>query len=92
MEEPELGLHPDALDKLAELMKLASERTQLIVTTHSDFLVDAFIDDPETVVTFEKDGESSTAKRVNAVELGAWLDRYTLGEIRQSGHIGGNRY
>jgi predicted ATPase len=41
IEEPELGLHPDVLPGLAELMKETSTRTQLIVTTHSDTLVDA---------------------------------------------------
>lgn len=92
IEEPELGLHPDALSKLADLMKLASERTQLIVTTHSDLLVDAFTDTPDAVVTFEKEGESSSVQRLDATELEYWLDKYTLGAMRQSGHIGGNRW
>jgi len=92
IEEPELGLHPDALGKLAELMKLAAERTQLIVTTHSDLLVDAFTDTPEAVVTFEKEGESSSVNRLDEAELEEWLNKYTLGAMRQSGHIGGNRW
>jgi len=92
IEEPELGLHPDALGKLADLMKLAAKRTQLIVTTHSDLLVDAFTDTPDVVVTFEKEGESSSVKRLDETELEEWLDKYTLGAMRQSGHIGGNRW
>ena len=92
IEEPELGLHPDALGKLAELMKVASSRTQLIVTTHSDLLVDAFTDMPNAVVTFEKEGEASSVKRLDAAELEEWLNKYTLGAMRQSGHIGGNRW
>lgn len=92
IEEPELGLHPDALGKLADLMKLAAKRTQLIVTTHSDLLVDAFTDTPDVVVTFEKEGESSSVKRLDESELEEWLDKYTLGAMRQSGHIGGNRW
>jgi len=92
LEEPELGLHPDALGKLADLMRVAATRTQLIVTTHSDLLVDAFTDSPDDVVTFEKEGESSTVKRLNATELADWLEKYTLGQMRQSGHIGGNRW
>ncbi len=92
IEEPELGLHPDALNQLADLMKLASERTQLIVTTHSDLLVDAFTNSPDDVVIFEKDGEASHVKRLDATELGVWLNKYTLGQMRQSGHIGGNRW
>ena len=50
IEEPELGLHPDLLPKLADHLVTASERTQLIVTTHSDILVDALTERPETVV------------------------------------------
>lgn len=92
IEEPELGLHPDALTKLADLMRDASKRTQLIITTHSDLLVDAFTEEPEMVVTFEKSGESTVASRLDPEELEGWLDKYTLGEMRQSGHIGGNRW
>lgn len=92
IEEPELGLHPDALAKLAELMRDASTRTQLIITTHSDILVDEFTNEPELVVTFEKSGESTVANRLDPDALEEWLDKYTLGEMRQSGHIGGNRW
>lgn len=92
IEEPELGLHPDALPALAKLLREASERTQLIVTTHSDLLVDEFGDDPEAIVTFEKDGETTRMQRLDAERLNVWLGKYTLGQMRQSGHIGGNRW
>lgn len=92
IEEPELGLHPDALAELASLLKEASTRTQIVVTTHSDFLVDEFSDSPESVVTFEKVGDTTHARRLDAASLGPWLDQYTLGQMRQSGHIGGNRW
>ena len=54
IEEPELGLHPDILPKVADLLRAASERTQIIVTTHSDILVDAMTDCPDVVVVCEK--------------------------------------
>lgn len=92
IEEPELGLHPDTLSELAKLLREASRRTQLIVTTHSDLLVDEFSNEPETVVTFEKDGEASSMQRLDAKRLGIWLKKYTLGQMRQTGHIGGNRW
>ena len=47
LEEPELGLHPDILPGLADLLREASERCQLIVTTHSDTLVDALTTRPK---------------------------------------------
>ena len=45
IEEPELGLHPDIMPTLAALLREASTRCQLIVTTHSDVLVDALTED-----------------------------------------------
>ena len=53
LEEPELGLHPDVLPGLADLLREASERCQLIVTTHSDTLVDALTNTPESIVICE---------------------------------------
>ena len=49
IEEPELGLHPDTMSLLAELLTEAAEKTQLIVTTHSDVLVSAFTEQAESV-------------------------------------------
>jgi predicted ATPase len=54
IEEPEIGLHPDVMPTLARLLKDAAQRTQLIVTTHSDVLVDALSDQAESVVVAEK--------------------------------------
>ena len=54
IEEPELGLHPDIMPTLAALLREASTRCQLLVTTHSDVLVDALTEEPESVVVCEK--------------------------------------
>ena len=53
-QEPKLGLHPDMLPRLAKLLIEASERAQLIITTHSDMLVDALSDMPEAVLVAER--------------------------------------
>ena len=92
LEEPELGLHPDILPGLAELLRDASERCQLIVTTHSDVLVDALTDVPETVVVCEKNEGQTTMKRLEKEALAEWLERYQLGQLWASGSIGGNRW
>ena len=92
IEEPELGLHPDVLPTLAELMIEASERTQLIVTTHSDILVDAMTDQPEVVLVCEKRREGSVLTRLNADKLAPWLEDYRLGELWTRGDIGGTRW
>jgi predicted ATPase len=92
IEEPELGLHPDILPKLADLLVQASQRTQLIVTTHSDILVDAMTERPEAVVVCEKHGGKSEMRRLKKVELRSWLDKYRLGQLWIRGQIGGTRW
>jgi predicted ATPase len=92
IEEPELGLHPDILPKLADLLALASQRTQLIVTTHSDILVDAMTERPEVVVVCEKHDGKSEMRRLKKDELRSWLAKYRLGELWTRGQIGGTRW
>ncbi|MFO0817741.1 MAG: AAA family ATPase [Pirellulales bacterium] len=92
IEEPELGLHPDLLPKIADLLISASERTQLVVTTHSDILIDAMTDRPECVVIFERHNLCTQAIRLNEAELVEWLQKYRLGQLWTRGHIGGVRW
>ena len=92
IEEPELGLHPDVLPNLADLMKKASERCQLIVTTHSDILVDAMTDQPESVLVAEKTDQGTTLNRLNSEKLQPWLEKYRLGQLWTRGEIGGTRW
>lgn len=89
IEEPELGLHPDALSLLATLLQEASERTQLIVTTHSDALVSALTDVADSVLVCEY-RNGTVMQRVDSSKLKFWLDKYKLGEIWRIGEIGGN--
>ena len=92
IEEPELGLHPDILPGLAELLREASQRCQLIVTTHSDTLVDALTDTPESVVVCQKENGQTTMKRLDKQELTGWLERYSLGDYWMRGGLGGTRW
>jgi predicted ATPase len=92
IEEPELGLHPDVIPHIAELLVSASKRTQLVVTTHSRTLVDALTDHPESIVVCSKEAGESRFERLDAEALSAWLDKYTLGELWSKGELGGNRW
>ena len=92
IEEPETGLHPDILPTIAELMIEASQRTQLIVTTHSDILVSAFYEIPEAVLVCEKDEDGTHFKRLEKDKLKAWLEEYELGDLWLKGEIGGKRW
>ncbi|TDU64615.1 putative ATPase [Prosthecobacter fusiformis] len=92
IEEPELGLHPDVIPQIAKLLKEASERTQLVVTTHSRMLVDALGDDPESVIVCEKHNGESVFERLNAERMAVWLEKYSLGDLWSKGELGGNRW
>lgn len=89
IEEPELGLHPDALSIIAELLVEASTRTQLIVTTHSDALVSALSAHVESIVVCEHRG-GTVLSRLEAERLSHWLERYRLGDLWRMGELGGN--
>ena len=90
IEEPELGLHPDALDLIGEILIEASTRMQLVVTTHSDALVSALSSEPETVVACERLGPGTTLRRLDANKLAFWLEDYRLGDLWRLGKLGAN--
>ncbi|MEH2002387.1 MAG: AAA family ATPase [Nostoc sp.] len=92
IEEPEIGLHPDILPTIAEMLIEASQRTQLIVTTHSDALVSALSEYPESVIVCERDKKGSHLHRQEPERLEKWLEKYTLGDLWRMGQIGGNRW
>ncbi|MCP5098816.1 MAG: AAA family ATPase [Chloroflexi bacterium] len=95
LDEPELGLHPYALEILAGLMKKAiigrhprQPRTQLIVSTQSTTLLNAF--DPENIIVVDREEGESRFRRLTEQELSVWLDEeYTLGELWQKNVYGG---
>jgi predicted ATPase len=92
IEEPEMGLHPDVIPAVAKLLKEASERTQLVVTTHSRMLVDGLGDDPESVIVCEKHDGESVFERLDGKRMKVWLEKYSLGELWSKGELGGNRW
>lgn len=92
LEEPELGLHPDAVLAIGKLIKEASERTQLIITTHSDILVDILGRTPEDIIVCEKHEGMTEMTRLVEPELRGWLERYTLSQLWTQGKLGGTRW
>lgn len=90
IEEPELGLHPDMMPVIADLLREASTKTQLIVTTHSRDLVDCFTSNPEAVLVCEKRDGQTYIEPANAPGFKQILERKSLGRIWSEGHIGGN--
>ena len=89
IDEPETGLHPNMLPIIAELATEASERTQVILTTHSPQFLDAFTGEPPTTTVAEwVDGETKLSV-LDGEELRRWLEHYSLGAMFRSGELEG---
>jgi predicted ATPase len=92
LEEPEIGLHPDVIHTIAELLVEASKRTQIIVTTHSDILVSALSEVPEAIIVCERDDTGTHLRRLDPKQWKTWLEKYTLGDLWRRGDLGGVRW
>jgi predicted ATPase len=92
IEEPELGLHPDILPILRDLLVEASSRFQLIVTTHSTQLVDAMTDYPDAILVCEKPEATTEITRLDPDEIEQWRQFGSLGTLWMSGRLGGTRW
>lgn len=79
LDEPELGLHPAAIVLLAELIRSAAFRTQVVVATQSPLLVDQF--SVEDIVIVKRESGASTFLRLREEDLTEWLGDYSLGEL-----------
>lgn len=92
LDEPELGMHPDMIRALATLLKEASSRTQVVMTTHSVQMLDAFTDMPEALIVCERENGKSSLMRLSSEEMKSWTVKYSLGRLWRDGVIGGNRW
>ena len=90
IEEPELGLHPDAVAHLADLLLEASDRMQLVVTTHSEALVGALNKQPDAIVVCERPGAATELRRLDPDQISRWLEDYGLGDLWRMGELGAN--
>jgi predicted ATPase len=87
IDEPELGLHPYAINVLASLIRSAATRSQVIVCTQSVTLVNQF--SPEDLLIVERKEGATTIEPVDAQRLATWLEEYSLGELWEKNVIGG---
>jgi predicted ATPase len=85
-DEPEKHLHPELLYRVVGLMEQASASRPLIVATHSDALL-SYLSDPTSVVLVNNGPQGTTLTRPPEADLREWLKDYTLGELRESGHL-----
>ncbi|MCC8408464.1 AAA family ATPase [Mucilaginibacter sp. UR6-1] len=87
IDEPELGLHPIAISKLASLIRKASEDVQIIVSSQSVYLVDYF--EPEDILIADRKEKETVFQRLESNQLDGWLQEYSLGEVWEKNIIGG---
>ena len=89
VDEPELGLHPQAVDILASMVKKATESTQVIMATQSPRLLDSF--DYRDIIVAEKDRETGCTllNRLNEEDVKTWLEDYSLSQVWEKNIIGG---
>jgi predicted ATPase len=87
LDEPELGLHPHALERLAGMVQAASCNTQVVLATQSPFLLNFF--SPEQVITIDHDGRESSVRRHDSTSLNGWLKDYSMGELWEKNLLGG---
>jgi predicted ATPase len=89
IDEPELGLHPAAINKLAALIKRASKSSQIILSTQSTNLVNCF--EPENIIVVDREDEQTVFKRLNSDDLSVWMDKYnySISDMWETNLIGG---
>ncbi|HVC99130.1 MAG TPA: AAA family ATPase [Pirellulales bacterium] len=87
VDEPELGLHPYAITILASLVKQASLKTQVIVSTQSPLLLDHF--QPEDVLVADRVKGGTQLTRLEPTKLATWLEDYSLGQLWEKNELGG---
>ena len=87
LDEPELGMHPDLIHELAQMIEEASEHTQIIVTTHSPLLLDAFSHRPDDILICHKRNGCSKIEHIDLKNLDD-----TLGNLWIRGELGGTRW
>jgi len=87
VDEPELGLHPQAINMLASLIKLAAVETQVIVATQSSLLVDNF--QPEDILVADRVGSGTQFSRLDPEKLEVRLKDYGLGQLWEKNEFGG---
>lgn len=89
IDEPELGLHPYAIDMFNEMVKDASKHAQIIVATQSTAIIDGFSADDVTVIERNPDIQGTCARKLTEKEYHDWLEEYTLSELWNKNIIGG---
>jgi predicted ATPase len=89
LDEPELGLHPAAIAELSGIVRVAAQKTQVLLATQSTRLIDEFLPEDLVVVEWDAEKRCSLFKKLDTDRLKDWLDRYSLSELWEKNVLGG---
>jgi predicted ATPase len=87
LDEPELGLHPYAITLLADLLKQAATKTQVIAATQSVTLINRL--EPADIIVVDREEKQSVFRHLDNKNISEWLDDYGLGELWEKNTFGG---
>ena len=87
LDEPELGLHPAAINLVGNMIQSVSAQRQVIIATQSPLLVDCF--DLNGVVVLDLHDDATVLRRLDHQQFERWLDDFTTGELWQQNLLGG---
>ncbi len=87
LDEPELGLHPLAINLLSDMLCSASKKTQVIVSTQSVTLVNQF--QPEDIIVVERSKDETIFNRLDPSKTDEWIQNYGLGDLWEKNVLGG---
>ena len=89
IDEPELGLHPAAINKFAAMVKRASQKCQVILSTQSANLVNCF--EPEDIIVVDRNDGQTVFNHLDSNSLSVWMDEYdySLSDVWEKNLIGG---
>ncbi len=89
IEEPENFLHPRLLLELAEECRAATERTQLVVTTHSPFFLNALRPEEVRVLWRDEQGYTQSRRAGELPGVRAFVEQGALlGHLWMEGQLG----
>ncbi|MBQ7651399.1 MAG: AAA family ATPase [Victivallales bacterium] len=89
IDEPELGLHPMAIVRLASMIKSYSKHSQILIATQSPNLLNEF--EPHSVIVIEYDRirNCSVFRKLDENSLKEWLDEECLSVLWEKNVLGG---
>ncbi|MBO7567413.1 MAG: AAA family ATPase [Bacteroidales bacterium] len=91
IDEPEIGLHPDMIMDIVEAIKQASKKTQFVIATHSEHILNNL--SVENVLVCEKaDNNETIINTFRDKDYIEWASQYSTGKLWRDGDLGGNRY